>query len=59
MIIRKVEFLTVANAAVYLMGQDFRQDDAGKWRRPDDGAMAEIERLSFAVQVRIYERPAA
>lgn len=42
MIVRKIEFLTVASAAIHLVGQDFRQDDAGNWRRADDGATAEI-----------------
>ena len=53
MITRKIEFETLQGAVVYLVGQDFRQDDAGNWRRFDDGATAVIERLSFAVQVRI------
>ena len=59
MIVRKIEFLTVASAAIHLVGQDFRQDDAGNWRRSDDGATAETERLSFSVRVRIYEQRAA
>lgn len=55
MITRKIEFMTLEGAVVHLVGQDFRQDDAGNWNRADDGATAEIERLSFSVRVRTCE----
>ncbi len=46
--------MTLQGAVLHLIGQDFRQDDdTGEWRRADDGATAEIERLSFAARVRI------
>ena len=53
MIERRAEFTTIEGAVSHLVGQDFRQNDAGAWHRSDDGATAEIERLSFSVRVRI------
>lgn len=50
----KIEFQTMTGAVLHLVGQDFRQDENGRWQRYDDGATAAIERLSFSVQVRIY-----
>lgn len=57
MIERRIEFMTVEGAVCHLVGQEFRQDaDTGEWQRAEDGATAEIERMSFSVRVKVRSR---